>query len=187
MPRVEKGRGPCATADVDSRLPAAYDLVKRTKRYKGDSHAFFVDTISWSKFRSRYKLEWARVPFGSASRKLVPEVRGVYVFSFEMFVTKFPQHGYFLYVGITGDGDSASNLRKRYSQYERQLKNENGRDAVLYMLKNWKGHLTFNYVALPNPAIDLAQLETAFINAVAPPVNKRDFEPELRAARKAAF
>lgn len=165
----------------------AYDIVKTTHRYKAQSHQFFVDVAAWSRFRSRYKLDWSKVPFEDASRKLIPQERGVYVFSFEHDNAKLPAHGYFLYVGITGDGTSASNLRTRYGQYERQLKNENGREAVLYMLKNWNGHLMFNYVALTDPKIDLAKLEAAFINAVAPPVNKRDFEPALRAARKAAF
>jgi hypothetical protein len=164
-----------------------FDLVPHTKRLKGESHEFFLDMKSWVKFRSRYRLTWDRVPFASTSRSLVPQERGIYAFSLELTPSKLPQHGYILYVGITGDGTSASNLRRRYSEYERQLNKEDGRPAVLYMLKNWKGHLVFNFAPLPNPRIDLAEIEGAFINSVMPPINKRDYEPELRAARAAAF
>ena len=40
---------------------------------------------------------------------------------------------------------------------------------------------------LPNPSVDLGKIEKAFINAIMPPVNKRDLEATIGAAKAAAF
>lgn len=58
---------------------------------------------------------------------------------------------------------------------------------MVYMMQNWPEELYFNFVALPNRNVDLAKLERAFINSVMPPVNKRDFEAKISAAKRAAF
>jgi hypothetical protein len=55
------------------------------------------------------------------------------------------------------------------------------------MMKNFKDDLFFNFVELLNSTIDLAKIERAFINSVMPPVNKRDFEAKIGAAKAAAF
>lgn len=164
-----------------------YDIVDHSKKYKGDAHTFFLDMRAWRKFKTRYNLNWERVPFVQASRKLVPQEPGIYAFTAELTGAKLPQHGYILYVGITGDGASKANLQKRYTQYERDLKNMDGRPAVVYMLANWREDLMFNFVPMPNPKVDLKKLEAAFINSIMPPVNRRDFEPKNAAKRQAAF
>ena len=164
-----------------------HDLVKWTKKYKGDAHEFFLDFSSWKKFKTKHKLVWQRVPFKPESRDLVPQERGIYVFCAVLDEGQLPMHGYLLYVGITGDGTSESNLRIRYGQYVRNLKNEDGRPAVFYMMDNWRDALAFDFVAIPDPAVDLGQMESDFINAVMPPVNKRDFEATQAAVRQSAF
>lgn len=95
-------------------------------------------------------------------------------------------HGYIMYMGITGDTGSA-NLRKRYARYLLDLKNEDGRPKVLYMLQQWSDELFFNFVPNPDSSISLADIERSFLNAVAPPIIERDFEADLSAARKATF
>lgn len=164
-----------------------HDLVNMTKKYKGEAHEFFLDFGSWKTFKAKHKLVWERVPFIPGSKVLVPKERGIYVFTALAGDDQFPIHGYLLYVGITGDGDSQSNLRTRYGQYERQLKNEDGRPAVYYMMANWRDDLMFNFVKIPDPKIDLGEMESDFINAVMPPVNKRDFEAMHAAVRQSAF
>lgn len=164
-----------------------YDLVLNTKKYKGESHEFFLDMKSWKRFKTRYNLNWTKVPFSAASKSLVPDAPGIYIFTAELLDSKLPAHGYILYVGITGDGASASNLRIRYSQYMNQLNNQNGRPAVFYMLENWRDELMFNFVPFTNKAVDLAKLEHALINSLWPPINRRDFEAEKAAVRQAAF
>ena len=169
------------------KLGKYHDLVNMTKKYKGDAHEFFMDLTSWRQFKSPHKLDWKRVPFKPESRELVPKEPGIYVFTTELLNSALPPHGYILYVGITGDGESKSNLRVRYGQYENKLKNDDGRTAVFYMMDNWRDDLVFNYVPIPDDGIDLGQIEADFINAVMPPVNKRDFETTKAAVRQSAF
>jgi hypothetical protein len=160
--------------------------VNFTKKYKGELHSFFLDLGSWKKFKTRYKLEWKRLRFSEESHASVPRERGIYVFTIELAPSKLPLHGYILYVGITGD-TSEQDLHKRYARYLLDYKNAEGRPAVCYMLDNWWGDLFFNFVPMPNKNIDLARIEKAFINAVMPPVNKRDLEARISAPRSAAF
>ncbi len=163
-----------------------HDLVNFTKKYKSNLHSFFLDMASWKRFKTKFKLVWDKTRFDVAGRAKVPQERGIYAFTVELVPTKLPPHGYILYVGITGD-DSNANLQKRYNQYLRNLQNEDGRPAVYYMMKNFKNHLFFNFVALPDKAVDLGKMETAFINSVMPPVNKRDLDASIGAAKAAAF
>lgn len=163
-----------------------HDLVNFTKKYKGDSHSFFLDLKNWRRFKTRYKLTWQKLRFGDINHPSIPKERGIYAFTIELDPSKLPMHGYILYIGITGD-DSNANLYKRYAQYLLNLKNEDGRPAVFYMLDNWADDLFFNFVPLPDKTIDLAKLETALLNAVLPPVNKRDLEASITAVKAAAF
>jgi hypothetical protein len=55
------------------------------------------------------------------------------------------------------------------------------------MLNNWRDDLFFNFVPLPNRAVDLRKLEKAFIGAIVPPMNKSDLEATIRKAKAAAF
>lgn len=163
-----------------------HDLVDHTKQYKSELHSFFLDLKSWRKFRCNWKLEWQKVPFGAKAHSLVPKVRGIYVFTVELSPSKFPIHGYMLYVGITGD-NGKHDLHKRYGDYLSHLERKDGRPAIYYMLKNWSGDLFFNFVPMPNHKTDLALIERKFINAVIPPVNKRDLEATIRVSKAAAF
>jgi hypothetical protein len=163
-----------------------HDLVNFTKKYKGELHSFFLDMKSWKKFKTRFKLDWKKIRFDASGRSGIPQERGIYAFTLELASAKLPPHGYILYVGITGD-DSNANLQKRYGQYLLNLANEDGRPAVFYMMNNFKDDLFFNFVALPNPSVDLSKIEKAFINAIMPPVNKRDLEATIGAAKAAAF
>ena len=163
-----------------------HDLIDRAQRYKGALHSFFLDLTSWKKFDAGMTLNWQRVKFGPGTRNDVPEERGIYAFTLEVGANNLPSHGYIMYVGITGNKSSA-NLRGRYSQYLRNLTNEDGRPKVCYMLLNWRDDLIFNFVPIPDKAVDLLAIERSFINSVMPPVNSADFEADIAAPKKAAF
>ncbi len=163
-----------------------HDLVNFTNRYKAAKHEFYMDLTQWRIFKSKRRLDWEKVRFNESHHASVPKVRGIYVFTVELAPSDLPIHGYIMYVGITGH-DSKANLYKRYSQYLRQLKNQDGRPAVYYMLDNWCDDLFFNYVAIPDKAVDLSELEKSIINAIIPPVNKRDLEAEITSAKAAVF
>lgn len=163
-----------------------HDLVNFTKKYKGNLYSFFLDMRSWRRFRTRYNLAWQKLRFCDVSHPSIPKERGIYAFTLELSPSKLPMHGYILYIGITGD-DSNANLYKRYAQYLLQLKNENGRPAVFTMLHDWADDLFFNFVPLSDKKIDLAKLETDLLNALIPPVNKRDMDATITAVKAAAF
>ena len=163
-----------------------HDLVNFTKKYKAELAEFFMDLKSWRRFKTRHTLDWQKIRFGEAHHGSVPKDRGIYAFTVELSPTKLPGHGYILYVGITGD-DSEANLYKRYAQYLRHLKNQDGRPAVFYMLDNWGDDLFFNFVTIPNASVDLAKIEKSIINAIIPPVNKRDLVATVASAKAAAF
>lgn len=163
-----------------------YDIVNFTKKYKGELHSFFLDLKAWRQFKTRYKLEWQKLRFGPESLPRIPKIRGLYAFTVELSPAKLPVHGYIMYVGITG-GDSGATLHSRCYQYLRELKSHEGRPAVLFMMENWRDDLFFNFVPLPNHSVKLEKLERAFINSIIPPINKRDLEADISAAKAATF
>ena len=160
-----------------------HDLVNFTKKYKGELTEFFMDLKSWRRFKTRHTLHWQKIRFGEANHASVPKDRGIYAFTIELSPTG---HGYILYVGITGD-DSDANLYKRYAQYLRHLENQDGRPAVYYMLENWSDDLFFNFVPIPNTKVDLAKIEKSILQAVIPPVNKRDLGATITSVKAASL
>jgi len=162
-----------------------FDIVDATKKYKGDLHEFYLDMTAWRSFKSRYKLQWQKVQFGGTDP--VPSEPGIYAFTVEFSPSKLPQHGYIMYIGITGDGASRATLKSRYRQYIRHAANGGGRPRVLYMLQNWQGDLWFNYATFKSPNIDLGKLERDMLSAVIPPINLSDLAADVARARKAKF
>jgi len=162
------------------------DIVNITKKYKSELHGFFLDTKAWRQFKSRYSLQWQKVPFeGTGS---VPNRPGIYAFTVELSPpSKLPGHGYIMYVGITGDGNSKATLRSRYAQYVREKADGGGRPKVRYMLMNWSNDLWFNFATFQSPNVDLGRLEQDMLNAIQPPINVRDFAAEVAAGHRAAF
>jgi hypothetical protein len=163
-----------------------HDLLDRTDSYKAGEHGFFLDVGSWRKFTSSAALTWQRVKFWPSAKASIPTERGIYVFTIEVEGLSLPPHGYILYIGITGN-TSAANLRTRYGQYLRNLIKEDGRPRVFYMLKRWRDDLVFNFVPVADTAVDLAEIEKSFINAVRPPVNEADFDADIADPKKAKF
>ena len=163
-----------------------HDLVDFTKRFKAEKHSFFMKVASWKTFSSPIPLNWTRVQFGEATRPQIPQVRGIYVFTVEVPNTGLPQHGYILYVGETGNTSKAT-LRSRYGAYLSDLRKEEGRPAVFYMLKNWENDLFFNFVEVPDTAIDVKAIQDSFIDALIPPINKKDMTAKIRAGKAADF
>ncbi|WP_404337794.1 hypothetical protein AB2M62_03310 [Sphingomonas sp. MMS12-HWE2-04] len=167
-------------------MTTAFDLIKKTKQIKADSYEFHLHMPTWRKFDPGIALKWQRTKFNVSGKEDVPEVRGLYVFTLEAEKLGLPTHGYILYVGITGN-KSKANLRKRFGQYLLEAKKQNGRPLVMYMLNEWPDDLFFNFMAVPDGAIDLAKIERSFINTVLPPINASDFDGDIGPAKKAAF
>src|ERR1700676_1081626 len=120
----------------------AFDLVNFTDRYKSQFYHFYLDPDVWRQFSTPHSLGWQKIRFDRANRALVPTERGIYAFTVEHDPSEFPEHGYILYAGISGD-TSRANLRIRYGQYLLNQKTGKGRPAVTYMLQKWPQDLFF--------------------------------------------
>lgn len=158
------------------------DLLANTDHHKANLWSVYLDLMKWREFQATCPMTWTRFRFTRGNRPLIPKERGIYVFTVALDPAPLPEHGYILYMGITGD-DSGSNLYKRYGQYLGRQK----RPRVYNMLERWKGDLFFSFVPIPDKRMSLSKIETAFLSAIRPPVNDRDFEASVSHARRAAF
>lgn len=162
------------------------DLVFDTDRYKASLHQFYLDLKAWRQFEFTYPLTWTKLRFDPSNRRQIPKERGIYAFTVALTPSSLPEHGYILYMGITGD-DSGGTLNSRYAQYLGDLRRQDGRPKVYYMLERWKDDLFFNFVPVPDRRMSLRKIENAFLSAIRPPVNERDLEARISNARRAAF
>lgn len=161
-------------------------VLAATNRYKGYSHTFNLDMERWRNFKAPCALNWNVLRFLPSSRLQVPAVRGIYVFTLRLAPSDLPEHGMILYMGITGN-TSAATLRSRFAQYLQGQARVDERPKVLDMLLRHNDHLLFNFVPIPNTTIDLAVLETNFLNAVNPPINERDYSGDIGHTVKSAW
>jgi hypothetical protein len=172
---------------VSGKGPRSRDAVlAATDRFKAYSHTFNLDLARWRKFKAPCALNWNVLRFLPSSRHQVPAVRGIYVFTLKLEPSDFPEHGMILYMGITGN-TSAATLRTRFAQYLQGQARVDERPKVLDMLLRHDGHLFFNFVPIPDTTIDLAALETNFLNAVNPPINERDYSGDIGHTVKSAW
>jgi hypothetical protein len=162
-----------------------HDLLAATDQHAAAMREFYLDVSTWKKLKTSAPLVWDRVRFMAGNKSKVPKERGIYVFGLTLEPSPIPTHGYIMYVGIAGDSPNG-NLHKRYGNYLDDLRRQDGRPKVYEMLARWKGHLFFNFAVL-DANVDLRKLETAFLDALRPPVNTADFSAEVAAARKAAW
>ena len=168
-------------------MASRVDPVKAGKLFKANQTAFFLDTRKWKSFRTRYNVDWTFVPFHKDRVDEVPTEPGLYAFVVSSDHPKLPIHAYILYVGQSGHGTSASNLRKRFKEYLREQRLGSPRPAVERMLVEFADDLKFYFAAIPGAKAYLEDIETKLLSAIIPPVNQKDFEAEVSIARRAAF
>lgn len=162
------------------------DVIADTDRYKASLYQFCLDLKAWRQFRSKFQLSWTKLRFEVGNQPMVPKERGIYAFTLALDPSALPEHGYILYMGITGDS-SAGTLNSRYAQYLGDLKRHDGRPKVYNVLRRWQGDLFFSFVPIPDRRISLRKIESEFLSAVNPPINERDFHARISNARRAAF
>lgn len=158
------------------------DLLTDIDHHKANIWSVYLDLQKWRDFQASCPMTWTRLRFTKGNRPLIPKERGIYAFTVALDPSPLPEHGYILYMGITGD-ESESNLYKRYGQYLGTQK----RPRVYNMLKRWEGDLFFSFVPIHDKRMSLSKIENAFLSAIRPPVNERDFEASVSCARRAAF
>lgn len=154
-------------------------FVDRVNTIRGSQRSFLLSPTQWRTYSMQQQLSWQFVKFEEANRVSVPDQRGVYAFVVRHDNGYFPPHGYIMYIGNTGAGESLNTLRARYGDYIQERK-RNKRPAVHFMLNAYKDDLFFFFVPFADCNIDLDKIEEALNDAIVPPVNKKDFSAELR-------
>ena len=140
---------------------------------------------SWQNYAPVLALTWKRLKYESA--QVPADDRGVYAFVLDLSrlaAGPFPPLAAMLYVGETGDV-SAETLRSRLRNY-RNKRAQRDRARLWLMLDQWSAHLEF-YYAVVSAGTSTKACETALLDALLPPANKKDFSATVRLARDAAF
>lgn len=150
----------------------ALDIVQQIDVLKKYKKEFILSPLQWRNFNIT-GLTWHKVRFCEENRLTIPEVRGVYCFMIEHRNDSFPPHGYMAYVGLVGQGNSRT-LRIRYADYLRD-QNRPKRIHIYELLTRWKNCIYFYYAPVPDRRKSLAKIETALLDAIVPPFNKKDF------------
>jgi hypothetical protein len=160
-----------------------HDFVEEVDLLKSDLKFFMLSPSRWRSSRVANPLAWTFVPFSAANRVNIPNNPGVYAFIVRHVNNHFPDHGFIMYVGITGFGGSGRTLHDRYGDYLREQQ-KNKRPKVHYMLKKYSDDIHFAYSVVA-PGVDLEQLERDLNDAIIPPESVKDFTAEIRALVKA--
>ena len=155
----------------------AYDFVQQVDTLESFAKTFVFCPRQWEQFDPPTQLSWRSLKFTRTNRDRVPSESGIYAFVLRKYSRAFPQHGYIMYVGITGS-DGGGTLKKRYSAYLSEKKNLK-RPKIHYLLNKWPDDLYFYYAEL-DPVYDIKAVEQQLCDAIIPPCNINDFSAEIR-------
>jgi len=160
------------------------DLVRRIDTLRNYKKSFILSPAQWKSFKVK-GLEWESVQFGDNEKSNVPDERGVYCFMIEHRDSSFPSHGYMAYVGLVGHNNNRT-LRLRYADYLRDQKRAK-RVHIYELLNKWKGSIYFHYAPVKDKRRSLKKIETALLDAIVPPYNKKDFSASFGSVAREAF
>lgn len=130
------------------------------------------------------RLNWQVVQFRCDEISRLPEEPGLYAFVARIPFEGLPLHGWVMYIGQTGDGNSGATLRRRFRQYLRD-KGVSERPAIYYMLNAWDDCLEFFYAPEPSRKDELKELETRLLGAFRPPFSDRTYPAAFMSPRHA--
>lgn len=163
-----------------------HDFDRNLRDLKHFEQRVVLSPKQWSSFVPPVPLDWQSVQFTGANRSNVPKERGIYAFVVQfqdhsVNPLRLPQHGYIMYVGITGHIGVTRTLYDRFGDYAR----ERGKRIRIYsMLQKWSQHLFFHYATVP-VGVALDQLELAINDAIIPPYVTGDFSAGVKPLVKA--
>lgn len=161
--------------------PVGGAILAANKLYKVD---FVINPDAWGSANIAPPFLWESVEFQEEKVEEIPTDPGLYAFVLRLPYDGLPGHGWVLYIGETGHGDSKHNLRARFKNYHaerRKLKRQN----VYFMLNAWKDHLHFFYTRLPDRKHELKTLETKLLDAFKPPYVTSGYSGALMSPQKA--
>jgi DNA sulfur modification protein DndB len=140
--------------------------------------SFTIDSESWVNADMTPPFQWDSVEFKKANAKDVPTEPGLYAFVLRLPYDGLPPHGWVMYIGESGHGDSKHNLRERFKNYHAEQKKFK-RAQTFFMLNAWKDKLLFFYTKLPSRKHELKDLETKLLDAFRPPYSRGGYSASL--------
>lgn len=123
-------------------------------------------------------LKWQSATFSKSSVDRIPEIRGIYALVLVPLQFEFPMHKIIMYVGQTGHQGNA-NLRKRFQHY---LGGKDERVKIRMLFRKWGQMTRFYFVPIPDPALNLLDIEKAINDALVPWCNEKDYTAIMGAA-----
>lgn len=156
-----------------------HDFVKQADTMAADVKRFFLSPARWSASKVSISVNWSPpIPFTKVNSSKIPAKSGVYAFIVRHVNNHFPDHGFIMYIGITGANNNGRTLKDRYSDYLREIIRKK-RPKIHYMLNKYPDDLHFTFSEI-DPAVDLEALELDLNDAILPPVVIKDFSAEIR-------
>jgi hypothetical protein len=154
------------------------DFITQVDEEKANREEFILSAARWQAYADPPSgaINWAVVPFDSASAPRIPTGKGVYGFVISSGVAPSIAN-YLMYIGKAEKG-----LRARFREYLTEVENPKGRPSVVYHLGKYLAYVWFWYSLLPDN--EIVDAEDALINALTPPVNK-SLRAEIRRAHAA--
>jgi hypothetical protein len=139
----------------------------------------------WKKYKSKYGLQWNEVKFILGSANSVPTTSGLYAFVVTPPADDFPPSNWLFYIGEVGaTGGNGRTLRARYKEYLSELKRMT-RPSISTVLNRYRKYTSFYYCELDWQLTNIKVVESELISALWPPVNRADFELDVRSVRRA--
>jgi hypothetical protein len=160
----------------------AYDFVNRSIELGGFRKEFILSPNQWATCSVVGPLAWQFVPFKKSERSKLPKARGLYAFVLRPSVASIFEHGYLMYIGQTGHGNSRT-LYDRFPEYFQDTLLRK-RPKLAELMQKWGDYLLFYFIPL-QAILDLKAMETGLNDALVPPCVTNDFTPIMRKAVKA--
>lgn len=148
-------------------MPYDIDFVERAD-LKFHIKRFFLRPENWTDPANQisFPLIWKSEKFIDVNQALIPRLKGVYAFTVNPEYIGLCETKYLFYIGKTN-----RTLKKRFGEY---VDEGNGkgkpRFKVFEMLKQYSGHLYFNYATIATTA-QVNEAEDKLINTFVPNVN----------------
>lgn len=163
--------------------PASYEGLARY--HIGTVH---LSPLLWKRHAiKRTNLQWKEIQFKKSNAAQIPERRGVYAFLIknQKSTSRWPMHGYIMYIGIAGKPGTSGNLRKRFGDYFSKAELA-ARPSIKRLIDTWRSVLYFNFAPVA-ASTDLMTLERNLAGAIVPPCNAGDLPGDLKKGKKAFF
>jgi excinuclease UvrABC nuclease subunit len=137
------------------------DIVRETDEMKGCIQHFALWPRQWGTYTQSHT--WENEKLETANATQIPKSPGIYTLIIQPGVAGHPC-SYLMYVGKT------RSLRRRFREYLRMERREDGRPKISYFLNKYDQFVYFCYTLVSIEALDV--VEEGLMNAYLPPLNE---------------